>query len=213
MDKTILAVAAAILLAGAAFAQQESGSSQPPKNPAESNAPGDPWANQTNTSLTDAIAAVEDAIGGKILEIRFLKGIGKGYEAVVAKKHELINVRENPLTKHVTVITVEETPAWMLDWKLRADIRSIEKAKVPLAEAVKTAEAIAHAPAIDAGLAKPLTPDNAVLAYNIEVAKNGKPERVVIDATTNSVIANPDGLLDPWTPEKLVEKTVQELHE
>jgi hypothetical protein len=203
MYKSFLTLAAAIaLMAGAALAQSDT-------KPAAR----DPWAGQANTSLTDAIAVVEHATNGKILEIRFLHGPGKGYEAVVAKKDAIINVRENPLTSDVTVIEAEAVPVWMADWKLRQDVKSIEKAKVPLADGVRTAENSARAPAIDAGIAKPLSADNAVLAYNVEVDKNGKPVRVVVDATTGQIIADPEPLLVSWTPEELFEKTAQTLHQ
>jgi uncharacterized membrane protein YkoI len=206
-QKTLLAVAAAaVFLAATALAQN---APLPPGSSADTNTAGTPWAGVTYTSLADAVRAVEQATGGKVLEVRFDEHSGHAtFEAVVDRQNTLVDMRIDARTDEVTEINIKEIPQWMLDWKLRADMRSIEKAKVPLADAIRMAEQISGAPAIDAGLAKPLSADNAVLAYNIEVVKNGKPDRVVIDAVTGQVIADPDELLDPWTPEKLVHKKI-----
>jgi hypothetical protein len=40
-----------------------------------------------------------------------------------------------------------------------------------------------------------------VLAYNIEIVKDGRPQRIVIDAETGQTIANPEPLLEAWKPE------------
>ena len=53
--------------------------------------------------------------------------------------------------------------------------------------------------------------DNAVLAYNVELIKDGKPKRVVIDAVTGLPIANPEPLLDPWTPEKALYESLHKV--
>jgi hypothetical protein len=163
-----------------------------------------PWASVDRTNLTDAIAAIEQASGGKVLEIRFNYRPGVvGYDAVVAKNAVISHVHIAAAPPHKVVAIAEtDRPAWMVNWILKADMRSIQQAKLPLTDAVAKAEQIAGAPAVDAGLAKPLTGDNAVLAYNVEVIKDGKPRRIVIDAMTGDSIANPDSLLDTWSPEE-----------
>jgi uncharacterized membrane protein YkoI len=169
---------------------------------------GTPWASVTEASLAHAVAALEAATGGKVLEIRFRDNGAQGaFDAVIAKKDALVNMTIDVVSDAVTEIKVTELPQWMLDWKARAAARSAEKAKLPLPEAIAKAEAVAHGTAIAAGLAKPLTADNRVLAYNVEVVGKGKPQRVVIDAVTGQVIADPDELLEGWTPEKLLPKS------
>ena len=63
---------------------------------------------------------------------------------------------------------------------------------------------MAGAPAIGAGLAKPLSGANQVLAYNIELLKGGKRRLIAIDATSGAKIANPEALYESWTPVRLV---------
>lgn len=197
MNKTLLAAAAAVVFAGAdgapyavpaAFAQTAA----------------NPWAGLTDTGLTDAITKIERASGGKVLEIRFSNRNGVvGYDAVVAKGAVISSMTIAAAPAALAAVVAEaDLPAWQASWKLRADARSVEKAKLSLPQAVAIAEKVAGAPAVAARLAKPLTGDNTVLAYNVEVLKGGKPERLAIDATTGAPIENPDALYDPWTPSK-----------
>ncbi len=139
-----------------------------------------------------------------MLEIRFGYRSGVvGYDAVVAKNAVISHVHISAAPPHKVVAVAEtDRPAWMVSWILKADMRSIQRAKLSLTDAVAKAEQITGAPAVDAALAKPLTADNAVLAFNVEVIKNGKPQRIVIDAVTGDTIANPDPLLDTWSPEE-----------
>jgi uncharacterized membrane protein YkoI len=97
----------------------------------------------------------------------------------------------------------------MAPWSLRADRKSILKAKVRLSDAVIQAEQIRHGVAVDAGLAQPLSGGNDVLAYNIEVVENGRPRRVVIDAQTGERIADPQPLLQGWTPEEALMQSLK----
>jgi uncharacterized membrane protein YkoI len=162
-------------------------------------------ADITESSLTKAVSALEGSTGGKVLEIRFVDEKGhERFESVVAKADEVIYMAVNPVNEDVTKIAVKEVPAWMLDWKTTAYVRSIGKATVPLTKAIADAEAMARAPAVGAGLAKPLTGTNQVLAYNVELLAHGKRTRIAIDATTGAKIANPDELYEPWTPVKLL---------
>jgi hypothetical protein len=157
-------------------------------------------------SLTKAVGALEDSTGGKVLEIRFVDEVGhEHFESVVAEPDKVIYMAVNPVNEDVTKIAIKELPVWMLNWKLTQYVRSIEKANVPLTKAVADAESLAQAPAIGAGLAKPLTGTNQVLAYNIELRlADGKRKRVAIDATSGAKIANPEELYEPWTPVKLL---------
>jgi uncharacterized membrane protein YkoI len=162
-------------------------------------------ADVTAASLSKAVDALEAATGGKVLEIRFVDEKGhERFESVVAKPDQVIYMAVDPVNEDVTKIAVKELPAWMLNWKLTEYVRSIGKANVSLSKAVAEAESLAGAPAIGAGLAKPLTGANQVLAYNVELMRHGKRERVAIDAVSGAKIANPEALYEPWTPVKLL---------
>jgi len=162
-------------------------------------------ADITAASLSTAVDALEAATGGKVLEIRFVdEKRRERFESVVAKPDQVIYMAVDPVTENVTKIAIKELPAWMLNWKLTEYVSSIEKATVPLAKAITKAEAMAGAPAIGAGLAKPLSGANQVLAYNIELLKGGKRRLIAIDATSGAKIANPEALYESWTPVRLV---------
>jgi hypothetical protein len=165
------------------------------------------WVGVHRGMLAHAVAALEAGSGGKVLEIRLEpKDTGPMFEAVISHEVALAYVRIDPVTDQVVMIDTAVIPEWMAGWKLRADARSIEKAKVPLSQAILLAEKRGEGVAVNAGLAKPLTGGNAVLAYNVEVVRNKRADRLAIDATTGHPIANPDALYDPWTPSKLVKK-------
>jgi hypothetical protein len=94
----------------------------------------------------------------------------------------------------------------MVGRKLTEYKRSIYATKLPLADAIGMAERKAKEPAVGAGLAKPLSGSNAVLAYNVEVMKGQKRERIALDAITGAPIANPDQLYEEWSPVKLARR-------
>jgi uncharacterized membrane protein YkoI len=172
-----------------------------PATPAQTGA-----ADVPRGSLTKAVDALENSTGGKVLEIRFVDEVGhEHFEGVVAKPDEVVYVAVNPVNEEITEIAIKELPAWMLNWKLTQYVRSIQKANMPLAKAVADVELRAQAPAIGAGLAKPLSGTNHVLAYNIELLlADGKHQHVAIDNTSGARIANPEELYEPWTPVKLL---------
>jgi hypothetical protein len=196
MSKILLNTAAAMLaaagLAGAASAAF-----------AQADGPN-PWAAVGDGSLANAITTIEGATGGRVLEIRFrMAGGDPRYDAIVASgpNIERVSVGVHP-GDQVIQINERDLPTWMAGHQLRSDQRSIRQAKVPLAEAVVMAHRMVGGPAVDAGLASPLSSDNLVMAYNIEVIKDGDPVRVAIDAQTGAPIANPDALYQPWSPER-----------
>lgn len=146
-------------------------------------------------SLAHAVTVVENNTGGKVMTIRFEGREGRGgYEAVVVRPGEVGRAWVDAQTGEVTAHDGDSTPDQALKREDQRDIRSFEKATVSLTEAIATVEKLAGAPVVNAGLAKPLSPDNDVLAYNIEVVKNGRPEGIAVDATTDEVIANPGAL-------------------
>jgi uncharacterized membrane protein YkoI len=119
---------------------------------------------------------------------------------------DLLYIAISSPAQDITEVEVKDLPAWATKsaWIINAYVRSIMKAKIPLDSAVDKAEKMSNAAAIGAGLAKPLTADNMVLAYYVELEKKGKRERIAIDATNGAKIANPEALYEPWTPVKLL---------
>jgi hypothetical protein len=82
----------------------------------------------------------------------------------------------------------------------------IHMAKLPLANAIGMAERKAKEPAVGAALAKPLSGSNAVPAYNVEVMRGQKRERIALNAITAAPIANPDPPYEEWSPVKLARR-------
>jgi hypothetical protein len=163
------------------------------------------------SALATAIRVLERSTNGRVLEVRFARAPDDeaSFVAVIAKDDELAYIREYPVTEPIDVIQVTELPAWMADWKLNAYMKSAEKAKVPLADAVEAAERAEKAPAVAAGIAKPLDATTAVLSYNVEILRNGKPQRVAIDAESGHRIANPEALYESWTPTEIVRRIAE----
>jgi hypothetical protein len=169
-----------------------------------------PWKLVAKGTLQAAVVAAEKFSGGRVLEIRFRTFHGApGFDAVVAKAGAFSHVRIAIPSDVVTVIAETEVPEWMAAWTLKADARSLQQAKLHLVDAITKAETITDAPAVDAGVAAPLTGRSAVLAYNVEVIKRDRPERVAIDAQTGDAIANPEALLETWTPEKALYESLK----
>jgi uncharacterized membrane protein YkoI len=159
--------------------------------------------NVAATSLPKAIATIEAKTHGKVMNIRF-EDDGKGtpiYDAVVVAPHAVGLARFYARTGEVSGIGDDKTSDSRLKWEQLGDVKSFAKATTSLSKAIATAEQAAGAPAINAGLAKRLTPTNDVLAYNIEVLKDGRAERIAVDANSDEVIADPGAMglgdLDP----------------
>ena len=165
----------------------------------------------TRSALAEAVQALEDETGGKVLEIRFARDADDeaSFEVVLVADDELVYMRAYPVTDILEVLEIAELPPWMAGWTLTAYMRSIAKAEVPLTAAILQAEEAEDAPAIAAGLANPLSATTAVLAYNIELIRGDRPMRVAIDARTGRRIANPEALYESWTPTELVRRTIR----
>ena len=150
----------------------------------------------TATSLPKAITAIETKTRGKVMNIR-LESDGSGtpvYDAVVVTPSAVGVARFYTRTGKVSGIGDDKTSDQRLKWEQLGDVKSFGKATTPLSKAITTVEQIAGAPAINAGLAKRLTPSDDVLAYNIEVLKDGRTERIAVDANSDEVIADPGAL-------------------
>jgi uncharacterized membrane protein YkoI len=158
-------------------------------------------------SLRQAVQALEHSTGGKVLEIRLSDEPGEiSFDAVIAKGEDLLDMHIASVSDAVTSIDIAQLPEWMVGRKLTEYMKSIYKAKLPLADAIAIAERMAKGPAVGAGLAKPLSASNAVLAYNVEVTKKQKRERIALDAITGAPIANPDQMYEEWSPVKLARR-------
>jgi uncharacterized membrane protein YkoI len=149
----------------------------------------------SSASLPTAIATIEAKTGGKVMNIRFLDAGGASvYEAVVLTSDKVGLARLDSQTGVVSGFDHEQVSDQSYDRKHQGDLNSFAKATTPLSTAIETAEQFSGTPAINAGLATPLTPDNDVLAYNIEVVKDGRAEEIAVDAITDQVIADPGAL-------------------
>jgi uncharacterized membrane protein YkoI len=158
-------------------------------------------------ALAHAAMAVETDTGGKVLEIRLVDETGApAFEAAISKGDALLYMRVGSVDETVTEIKVSNLPAWLVNYHLEAYMRSIDKAAVPLVNAIMRAEERASAPAIGAGLAKPLSGTNAVLAYYVETMASGKRQLFAIDAKSGAFISNPESLYEPHTPVKLARR-------
>jgi uncharacterized membrane protein YkoI len=158
-------------------------------------------------ALAHAAKALEQKTNGRTLEIRLTDDAGAPvFEAAIAKGDALVYMRIESVSDNVTEIKVRDLPPWLLNYHLQAYMRSLAEAEYPLDQAIIKAEVRAHAPAIDAGVAKPLSGANAVLAYFVETTKGKSRGQFAIDATTGAFIANPDELYEPHTPVELARR-------
>jgi uncharacterized membrane protein YkoI len=158
-------------------------------------------------ALADAADTFEKSTGGRVLEVRLADTTGGPvFEAAVAKGNAVQYLRIESPSQDVTEIAVTSLPQWLLNYHMEAYMRSAAKAKVALGAAIRKAESSDHAPAVDAGIAKPLSGINAVLAYFVETLKGSKRQELAVDATTGSLIANPDSLFEPRTPVELARR-------
>jgi uncharacterized membrane protein YkoI len=149
----------------------------------------------TSSSLPTAISTIEAKTGGKVMDIRFVDAGGAAvYEAVVVTPDKVGLARLDARTGDLSGFDHDQVSDQSFDWEHQRDLKSFAKATISLSAAIETAEQIAGTPAVNAGLAKPLTTSNDVLAYNIEVVRYGRVERIAVDATTDEIIADPNAL-------------------
>lgn len=143
------------------------------------------------TTLTDAIAAVEHSTGGKVIEIRFLEYNGKpGFHSVVLKNGQVEFDRIELPSKQVTQLT--DQPQWMLKYQQKTEVKEAAAAKVSLAQAIHTAETQTGTPAVAAGMAR-MPATSGVQAYNIMLDRSGSLERIAVDNSTGEVISDLQG--------------------
>jgi uncharacterized membrane protein YkoI len=148
-------------------------------------------------TLIDAVQALHDSSGSRVVDIRFARQDGApGFHVGLQKDGRFTDLHIDELSKRVVAIESASEPDWMLSWNKRAQLRFDRKATVSLAQAISTAEA-AHdnAPAIAAGIATSASnPSSDVHAYNVILDIDGHTQRVAVDGTTGQIIANPEAL-------------------
>jgi len=158
-------------------------------------------------ALAHAAEVFQEDTGGKVLEIRLADIVGApGFEAALLKNGGILYMRIASPDAHVTEIDVKSLPPWLLNYPLEAYSRSAVRAQVPIQVAIAKAEKRNDAPAIDAGIAKPLGGDNAVLAYFVETLNGSRREDLAVDATTGVFIENPQSLFETHTPVELARR-------
>jgi uncharacterized membrane protein YkoI len=148
-------------------------------------------------SLTTMIGKIESGTGGRVIEIRFTNADGMpGYRAVVDHGAQLEFKRIAATNGDAVEISSSNVPPWMLHWRQRKAAEIARDAKVPLSEAIRTAEKEQDgSPALAAGVATSATnPSTDVKAYNVLVYHEGDVVRVAVDGDTDKVIANPQAL-------------------
>ena len=160
-------------------------------------------------ALAHAARALEESTSGKILEVRLSDAPGDAVFEAAVKKPEgngILYLKIVSPTDEITAIAVSELAPWMVNYPLEAYMRSVDKAKVPLERAIVQAEKRANAPAVAAGVAKPLSGSNTVLAWFVETDKGKKRELLAIDAESGARITNPDALYERRTPVMLARR-------
>jgi hypothetical protein len=152
------------------------------------------------SALPNAVAAAEAASGGRVVAIRYDNVAGvSGYDVVLARGTNVTFERFSNPSTGLVAFTSNSKPAWMLKWPARKDVSIVTHAKVPLSQAIRTAEAAhAGAPAVAAGLAVNAVDANVdVHAYNVVLLVGGHERRVAIDSETGLRIADPNILVWP----------------
>jgi hypothetical protein len=148
-------------------------------------------------SLPGAVSAIEKLSGGRVAEIRFdnVDGV-PGFDVALAQGHHMRFQRYTRPSNRLVTISESKTPKWMLDWRGQRNMAIVQNARVPLADAIRTASGSARgAPAAAAGISHGASSaDTRVHAYNIALVQGGALRRVAVNSDTGNVIANPTAL-------------------
>jgi uncharacterized membrane protein YkoI len=148
-------------------------------------------------TLPSAIQKVQQTTGGKVIEIRFAVSNGApGFHAVIAKGGQVQFAFLDHSSKKV--VAVNTGPDWALKWQQRTDLQLAESARIPLSQAITTAETSKSAPAVAAGIARSASnPTSSVHAYNVLVKDGESVKRVAVDSLTGEIINDPQAL-ESW---------------
>jgi hypothetical protein len=156
-------------------------------------------------TLAHATEVMERATHGQVLEIRQMDETNDpAFEAAVARDDTVLHLRIAPGTDVITEIVASELPSWLMNYRIQAHMRGISRVEVPLVEAILKAEQSAQAPAIGAGIARPLRGGNEVLAYYVEIIGDRARKLLAVDAKTGAIAVNSNSVYEPWMPVKLL---------
>jgi hypothetical protein len=143
------------------------------------------------STLPQAIDRVEAKTGAKVIEARSSQG-GAGVDVLAVDGDQLQYLRLSGADGAVSPIDAQSRPTWMADRDSRGQIDIVRKAKVPLAQAVLTAEQALGLPAVAAGVAPRSASASAIRAYNVVVGyPDGRTRRVAVDTASGRVIRDP----------------------
>jgi hypothetical protein len=148
-------------------------------------------------ALPSAVTAIEKKSGGRVAEIRFDNIDGApGYDVALVEGNHMRFRRYTKANDSLVKFSESKTPSWLLDWRSFRNMNIVRNARVPLADAIRTASgSMRGAPAAAAGIFHGAASANTrVHAYNIAVVQNGALQRVAVNSDTGSVIANPTAL-------------------
>lgn len=183
--KLLIALVATAAAAGPALAQDLTTPANPHLNLAG-------FSGDAN-ALPNAVTAIESATGGRVVGIRYdNQGGAPGYDVVLAQGGQVSFERASE-TGEVIATTAPNEAVETLGWANRQTVNDILAAKVPLADAIRTAEARRWgAPAVAAGLdPSSIQPNVDVKAYNVAVLQDGAQRRVAVDSETGMAIVDP----------------------
>ena len=191
MRALLLALAATFSLAAAAPAVSQSVGMRATPNLNLAGFSGDAHA------LPSAVATIEQLSGGRVAEIRYDNVAGvPGYDVVLVQGDHVRFQRYTKPSDKPVELTEAKTPKWMLGWQSQKNASLVQDAKVPLADAIRTAEArMKGAPAVAAGIShSAAAPTTDIHAYNVAILKDGKQQRVAVNSESGHVISNPSAL-------------------
>jgi uncharacterized membrane protein YkoI len=148
------------------------------------------------STLVNAIQAVQQSTGGKVLDIRWsnVNGVA-GYNAVVLKAAQVQFFHLEERSRHVIELDASSKPVYMLNWRGKADVSAAKQAPVSLSNAIQTAQQSQNSPALAAGIARSASnPESDVHAYTVLLNVNGGVKSVSIDSSTGQIISDPSAL-------------------
>jgi hypothetical protein len=154
------------------------------------------FSGDANT-LASGVSNIESAMGGRVAAIAFNNVAGTpGYGVILAQGSNVRLMRLDKPGGQAIDISQASVPTWMLNWRNQRRASAVEAAKVPLADAIRTAEASQRgAPAVVAGIARSASnPSSDVHAYMVGLLKDGRLHPVAVDSRSGMVIENPSAL-------------------
>jgi hypothetical protein len=153
------------------------------------------FSGDANT-LPTAVSNIESAMGGRVAAIAFSNVAGApGYSVIMAQGSNVRLMRLDKPDSQAVEISQASAPSWMLNWRNQRRFNAVEAAKVPLADAIRTAEGSEGGPAVVAGIARSAAnPSSDVHAYMVGILKNGALHPVAVDSANGMMIANPSAL-------------------